>query len=150
MLGKLAELLVFGLMPLAVGMLVIPDHAAATEKVVAGEAAPSIVGKDWKADFIDGIGTLPEPRATLHISEDGRIGGKGPCNGYFASVKIDGTALAISQPGATQMACAPELMQAEHGLFEALPKVAAYRLVDGALSMLDKDGREVLRFVPAG
>jgi putative lipoprotein len=47
------------------------------------------------------------------------------------------------------MACAPELMKAEQGLFDVLPRIASYRLTDGVLSMADKDGREVLRLVPA-
>jgi putative lipoprotein len=254
MLEKVAELIIFGLMPLAVGILATPDHAAAADKILKGEivyrerialppnamvsmqladvsladapaaiigeqhispagqvpikfeikfdpsvirqnmtyalqaritvdnqlwfitderhqvdplsdvpqtvvvrkvpgesnaATETIVGQDWTVDFIDGIDVLPQPRATLRIAEDGRIGGKGPCNSYFASAKIDGTALTIGQAGSTQMACAPDLMKAEQGLFQAFAKVASYRLVDGTLAMIDKDGRDVLRFIPA-
>jgi putative lipoprotein len=96
MLDKIAELLVFGLMPLAVSMLVMPGQAATSENArvhkVSGEAgvAPVIIGKDWQVEFIDGIDELPQPRATLRIDEGGRIGGKGPCNGYSAVAEIDG------------------------------------------------------------
>jgi putative lipoprotein len=47
------------------------------------------------------------------------------------------------------MACAPELMKAEQGLFQAFAKVASYKLVDRTLTMVDKDDHDVLRFVPA-
>lgn len=254
MLEKLAELMVFGLVPLVVGMMVTPDHAAASDKILKGEimyrerialppnaqvtvqladvsladapaavigeqtispagqvpikfeikfdpsviqpnmtyalqarisvdnqlwfitdtrhqvdplsdasqtimvrkvsgdggtASETMFGKDWKLDFIDGIDMLPEPRATFRVDENGRVGGKGPCNGYFANAKIDGTKLTIGQAGATMMACAPDLMKAEQGLFQAFAKVASYKLADGTLTMTDKDGKDVLRFVPA-
>jgi putative lipoprotein len=115
----------------------------------AGTASETIFGKDWKVDFIDGVEVLPEPRATLRIEEGGRIGGKGPCNGYFANAKIDGSKMTIGQAGATMMACAPDLMKAEQALFQAFSKVASYKLSDGTLTMTDKDGRDVLRLVPA-
>jgi putative lipoprotein len=129
-----------------------------------GATSETIFGKDWNVDFIDGVDVLPEPRATLRIDgvdvlpepratlridETGRIGGRGPCNGYFANAKIDGTKLTIGQAGATMMACAPELMKAEQGLFQAFAKVASYKLVDRTLTMVDKDDHDVLRFVPA-
>ena len=93
--------------------------------------AATIYDTDWAVEFIDGIEALPERRATFRIEQSGRIGGKGPCNGYFASAKIEGTALAIGHAGATQMACAPELMAAEQALFTAFGKAVAYRLDAG-------------------
>jgi putative lipoprotein len=255
MLEKLAELVIFGLMPLVVGMMMTPDHAVASEKIMKGEITyrerialppnaqvtvqladvsladapaaiigeqqispagqvpikfeikfdPSVIqpnmtyalqarisvdnqlwfitdtrhqvdpfadtpqtimvrkvsgdgsatsetifGKDWKVDFIDGIDVLPEPRATFRVDESGRIGGKGPCNGYFANAKIDGSKMTIGQAGATMMACAPELMKAEQGLFQAFTRVASYKLAGSTLTMVDKDGHDLLRLVPAG
>ena len=120
-------------------------------KVSGGDGATSetILGKDWKVDFIDGIDVLPEPRATFRVDENGRIGGKGPCNGYFANAKIDGSKITIGQAGATMMACAPDLMKAEQALFKAFAKVASYRLADGALTLVDENGHDVLRLLPA-
>ena len=119
---------------------------------VAGEMQPdadrAIYGKDWKAEFVDGIESLPERRATLRIEEDGKIGGKGFCNGYFASARIEGDAIEIGQAGATQMACAPELMAADAALFDAFTRSAGWRTDGESLVMSDKDGRDVLRFEP--
>jgi putative lipoprotein len=111
--------------------------------------AATIYDTDWAVEYIDGIEALPERRATFRIDQSGRISGKGPCNGYFASAKVEGTALSIGQAGVTQMACAPELMAAEQALFTAFDKAASYRLDDGHLVIADKDGRDILRFAPA-
>lgn len=124
---------------------VLVRKAAQQEEPVAA----TIYDTDWAVEFIDGVEALPERRATFRIEQSGRIGGKGPCNSYFASAKIDGSALSIGQAGATQMACAPELMAAEQALFTAFDKAAAYRLEEGRLVIADKDGRDILRFAPA-
>ena len=109
---------------------------------------PAIYGKDWKVEFVDGVESLPERRATFRVEEDGRIGGKGFCNGYFASAKIEGDAIGIGQAGATQMACAPELMAADAALFDAFARTAGWRIDGESLVISDKDGRDVLRLDP--
>ena len=109
----------------------------------------TVYDTDWAVEFIDGVEALPERGATFRIEQSGRIGGKGFCNGYFASAKIEGAALSIGQAGATQMACAPELMAAEQALFTAFDKAAAYRLEEGRLVIADNYGRDILRFAPA-
>ena len=111
--------------------------------------AQTIFGRDWVVELLDGIEALPERRATFRIDETGAISGKGFCNGYFASAKIDGSALAIDQAGSTQMACAPELMAADAALFNAFDKAASYRADADGLAIADKDGRDVLRFKPS-
>lgn len=128
------------------------DPQTVLVKKVSGQAqaddVPAIYGKDWQVDLLDGIATLPERRATFRIEEDGKIGGKGFCNGYFASARIDGDAIEIGQAGATQMACAPELMAADSALFDAFGKAASLRADGENLVIADKDGREIVRFVP--
>lgn len=112
------------------------------------DGGPTIYGKAWKVELLDGIESLPERRATFRIDEGGAIGGKGFCNGYFAHAKIDGTAIEIGRAGATQMACAPELMAADAALFDAFGKAARLRADGESLAIADKDGRDILRFSP--
>ncbi|MGB3900833.1 MAG: YbaY family lipoprotein [Mesorhizobium sp.] len=109
---------------------------------------PAIYGKDWKVEQVDGIESLPERRATFRIAEDGAIGGKGFCNGYFASAKIEAEKIEIGQAGATQMACAPELMAADTALFDAFARAASFRAEGKDLAIADKEGRDILRFSP--
>lgn len=120
-------------------------------KKVSGQAEPNAAafyGKDWKVELLDRIATLPEKRATFRIEEDGKIGGKGFCNGYFASAKVEGDAIEIGQAGSTQMACAPELMAADRALFDAFAKAAQIRVNGEFLALSDKDGRDIVRFSP--
>jgi len=121
-------------------------------KRVAGQDRPTaqtIYGRDWVAQSVDGVEALPERRATFRIEPDGKISGKGFCNGYFAEAKIDGSTLAIGQAaGSTQMACAPELMAADAALFEAFDKAASFRADADGLAIADEQGRDVLRFSP--
>lgn len=109
-------------------------------------AARSIYDRDWLAQAVDGIETLPERRATFRVEQDGAISGKGFCNGYFAKAEIDGSAIAIGHAGSTQMACAPELMAADAGLFDAFGRASSYRADADGLTIADKDGRDILRF----
>ncbi|TIO07554.1 YbaY family lipoprotein [Mesorhizobium sp.] len=109
-------------------------------------AAAPVLGQSWLVEYIDGIGVITEPQATFRVSEAGKAGGSGPCNVYFATAKVDGSTIAISDIGSTFKACAPEIMAEEKALFEALAKAASYHVDAGKLVIADKDGRVILRF----
>ncbi|MER8477970.1 YbaY family lipoprotein [Mesorhizobium sp. M1163] len=109
-------------------------------------AAASVFGQSWLVEYIDGIGVIAEPRATFRISEAGKAGGSGPCNVYFATAKVDGSTITISDIGSTFKACASETMAEEKALFEALAKAASYHIDAGKLIIADKDDRVILRF----
>ncbi|RWO92087.1 YbaY family lipoprotein [Mesorhizobium sp.] len=109
-------------------------------------ASAPVVGQIWLIEYIDGIGVIAEPQATFRIDEAGKAGGSGPCNVYFATAKVDGSTIAISDIGSTFKACAPETMAEEKALFEALAKAASYHVDAGKLIIVDKDDRVILRF----
>lgn len=113
------------------------------------EPTASVVGQLWLIDYVDGIGAITAPQATFRVSEAGKAGGNGPCNSYFATAKVDGQTIAISDVGSTYKACAPEVMAEEKALFDALTKAASYKIDAGKLTIADKDGREILRFSAA-
>jgi putative lipoprotein len=118
-------------------------------KMVAPSDSPttaSLFDQSWLVEYIDGIGAVAQPRATFRVSEAGKAGGSGPCNAYFATAKVDGQAIAVSDIGSTYKACAPEVMAEEKALFEALAKAATFKVDGGKLTIVDKDDREVLRF----
>ncbi|MBZ9997166.1 YbaY family lipoprotein [Mesorhizobium sp. BH1-1-4] len=120
-------------------------------KMVAPNAEPaaSVFDQVWLVDYVDGVGTIAAPQATFRVSEAGKAGGSGPCNTYFATAKVDGQTIAISDIGSTYKACAPEVMAEEKALFEALAKAASFNVDAGRLFISDKDGREILRFSAA-
>ncbi|TIN08517.1 YbaY family lipoprotein [Mesorhizobium sp.] len=109
-------------------------------------ASAPVVEQIWLIEYIDGIGVIAEPQATFRIDEAGKAGGSGPCNVYFATAKVDGSTIAISDIGSTFKACAPETMAEEKALFEALAKAASYHVDAGKLIIVDKDDRVILRF----
>jgi putative lipoprotein len=111
------------------------------------EAVP-IVGQVWSLQFIDGIGGV-ESKATFHVDENGKVTGQAPCNRYFANAEIKGSALTIGKPGATMMACEAKLMTQEQAFFNALEKVAGFKVENGRLILTAADGRELLRFAAA-
>lgn len=118
-------------------------------KMVAPATEPetaALYGQSWLIEYVDGIGVIAEPQATFRISETGKAGGKGPCNAYFATARVDGEKIAISDIGSTYMACAPDVMAEEKALFEALTKAASYKIEAGKLTIADKAGRDILRF----
>lgn len=105
-----------------------------------------IFERDWVAEDIDGGGVIDKAKSTLRIGKDGGVSGRGGCNGYFGSAKIDGNGIAFGQIGATQMACEQAMMDQEHKFHDALGRVATYAIADGKLVMADKDGKAILRF----
>lgn len=118
-------------------------------KMVAPSDKPtsaSLFDQSWLVEYIDGIGVIAQPQATFRVSEAGKAGGSGPCNTYFATARVDGSTIAISDIGSTYKACAPEVMAEEKALFEALAKAASYRVDGGKLTIADKNGKNILRF----
>ncbi|AZO69149.1 MULTISPECIES: YbaY family lipoprotein [unclassified Mesorhizobium] len=109
-------------------------------------ASAPVFGQSWLIEYIDGIGVIAEPQATFRIDEAGKAGGSGPCNVYFATAKVDGSTIAISDIGSTFKACASDVMAEEKALFEALAKAASYHVDAGKLIIVDKDDRVILRF----
>ncbi|MBA1142242.1 YbaY family lipoprotein [Mesorhizobium neociceri] len=118
-------------------------------KMVAPSDKPtsaSVFDQSWLVEYIDGIGVIVQPKATFRVSEAGKAGGSGPCNTYFATVKVEGSTIAISDIGSTYKACAPEVMAEEKALFDALTRAASYHVEAGKLTIADKGGKNILRF----
>ena len=95
---------------------------------------------------------LPAPpgtQATLDLAGD-EARGTAFCNSWFATVRLDGSALALEGIGQTEMGCAPEVMAAESAYLAALGDVRTVA-VHGEELVLTGDGVELRfsRIVPA-
>lgn len=111
----------------------------------------SLFGATWIAEDIAGRGVIDNLQSTFQIEPDGRISGKGGCNGYFAQAEIDGNSIRIGPIGSTFMACAPAIMDQEEKLHAALARVVSYRVgEEGKLFLVDADGVDILRFSTSG
>jgi heat shock protein HslJ len=102
---------------------------------------PSPVGA-WEATMFlqrDAVSSpLPGTRVTAVFGEDGTLSGSAGCNGYTATYETDGGAITISEPAATEKACAkPEgVMEQEQAYLDALPRARSYRVEGATLSLL--------------
>jgi putative lipoprotein len=116
------------------------------------EATPAtLFDTVWLAEDIEGRGVIDNAQSTFSVTADGKVSGRGGCNGYFAQATMDGNSIKIGKAGATMMACPPALMDQERKFFAALEKAAAYRIDgDGKLFLMDADGVDVVRFAGAG
>ena len=71
--------------------------------------------------------------------------GKGGCNGWFATARIDGLTLKLSGMGATMMACPPPALEEEHAFLAALARTEGYTVDEDRLTLALAGGGE-LRF----
>lgn len=102
-------------LPLALAVFSL-GLSACTSSEANGTVPPEYLAPQWMLTAVDGA---PFPaRATIDLSEPGKITGQGPCNRFFGGYE---GSLPDFRPGAlasTKMAC-PD-MAAEAALFAAL------------------------------
>lgn len=95
-----------------------------------------IEGVDWHLVGLEGQAVAW--RASLRF--DGtQVGGKAPCNSWFAKNPAAFPAVSISAIGATRMAC-PELKE-ESAFFDALSAMQRAELDQGHLYLIGPEGR---------
>ena len=91
---------------------------------------------------------LPGTEVTAVFGEDGTLAGTAGCNTYRATYEIDGAAITIDEPVATEKACTtPEgVMEQEQAYLSALPLTASYRVEGDRLSLLTAEGTYVAAY----
>ena len=111
------------------------DANAAPDPGSAGSPGlDTLEGTSWTLVELDGRQLGPgDPPITLAF-EGGRISGSGGCNRYFGTVTSTAPgSMAISDVGATKMACPDPAMSTAQRYFESLGRVSAYALDGGNL-----------------
>lgn len=93
------------------------------------------------------IDSLPfEGRATINISEAGRISGQAPCNRYFATQTAPYPWFELGPIGATRMAC--PALDLEQTYFDALVKMTLAEISGGTLILSNDAGLRMIFQVP--
>jgi putative lipoprotein len=106
-----------------------------------------LVGGTWVAEDIDGAGVIDDAQSTVQFGNDGRISGRGACNGYSGTVDLKGAQIIIGQLVSTKMACPPAVMDQENRFMAALQATRTYRMDEGdKLVFCDATGKPRLRF----
>lgn len=109
----------------------------------------SIEGLPWllTSQIVDGVMTpLPEGVVVTLQMEDGKAGGTGGCNNYFATYEIDGFDVSFSQIGSTLMACPGPAGDVENAYFANLSLVTSYQSGGIQMALKDANGDFLLEF----
>ena len=102
----------------------------------------SIYGIVWNLSAVADVALAAGQQATLSISEDGRAGGNGGCNNFFAQSRVSGQTLDFSAIASTRMACDTEASKLETAYFAALENTKTFLLDADRLFLLDADGKK--------
>ncbi len=106
-----------------------------------------LTGGTWQVRNINGAAVGDEAKSTLQFGNDGRVSGRGGCNGYSGTVEISGASMIIGQLISTKMACAPPAMNQETDFLAALQATRSYRMDGMTLVLSDATGKSRLSLV---
>ena len=106
-----------------------------------------LIGGTWIAEDIDGVRVIDNAQSALQFGNDGRVSGRGACNGYSGTVDLKGATMILGQLALTKMACPPAVMDQENRFMAALQATRTYRMDEGnKLVLSDATGKPRLRF----
>lgn len=127
-----------------------PDNTDIWVQRVSGDdwpppAAPSPVGS-WRLASLGGKDVPASIATTLEIAADGKVSGRGGCNGFGGNAMLKGRTILFSRMVSTMMACAPDAMAQERGFLDGLAKARRWDIHRGSglLALLDGRGRPVM------
>ena len=127
-----------------------PDKTDIWVQRVSGEdrppaAAPSPVGS-WRLASLGGKDVPASIATTLEIAADGKVSGRGGCNGFGGTATIQGRVIRFSRMASTMMACEPDTMAQEQRFLKTLERVQrwSFERRTGRLVLLDRGGRPLM------
>jgi putative lipoprotein len=132
-----------------VGLIVGATLGGCSLMEPASTSTPKVdlIGGTWLAEDIDGAGVIDDAQSTVQFGNDGRISGRGACNGYSGTVDLKGAQIIIGQLVSTKMACPPAVMDQETRFMAALQATRTYRMDEGnKLVFSDAMGHPRIRF----
>lgn len=116
------------------------------QRVAAQEPDAATPKGKWLAESIRNGGVIDNLQSTLEIAADGAVTGKGGCNGFGGKATIAGDKIGFGPLVATQMACAPAIMDQETKFLGALNDARRWLIDDerGKLILFDASNKEIL------
>jgi heat shock protein HslJ len=116
----------------------------AMASVAAGMAQAAVPAQlssgEWVVESVGG-----ERRAHIAFAVDGKVTGSGGCNRLTGRAEISGDSITFGAIATTRMACAPNVMQQERKLLDALAAARSYHIADIVLTLHDAPGVELIR-----
>jgi putative lipoprotein len=131
-----------------------PDKTDIWVQRVAGEEPPptpaaSPIGS-WRLTSLSGSETPASIATTLVIAADGKVSGRGGCNGFGGNATLQGRVIRFSRMASTMMACEPDKMAQEQRFLKTLERVHrwSFQRPSGRLVLLDRGGRPLMMLAP--
>ncbi len=138
----------FRLLPVCTALLLLSFSMPATHK----QADKPLFGTKWILQSVhDGQHDFTPAGSSAFIRLDAvknSAGGKGGCNSFGSTVKVEGDKISFSELFSTKMFC-EGIQQIEDAYFNALSKATRYH-ISGDKLVIFQDGQEVLVFVAVG
>lgn len=120
----------------------------ATQQIEEKPDTPLQLQGEWNLQTLRGVA----PATSIHLPtleidlKENRISGNSGCNNYFASIEsCSPTTLSFSAIGATRILCLSENIESDY--FQALQEVTTYKIQANTLSLLNKQGEEVVKMI---
>lgn len=119
------------------------DTAIWVQRVAVPDEAPTATSPigNWRLAQLGGAAVPAAISTTLDIAADGKVSGRGGCNGFGGSAMIKGRTIRFSRMVSTMMACAPDVMAQERRFLDGLARVRRWDLQRGSRSLVLLDGR---------
>ena len=109
--------------------------------------ADLVVGADWVAQRIEGVGALGTPLPRLRWTSASQVSGSGGCNQFAGKSVLTDAEVRLGPLAATRMACMPTPSGQEDKFFKALEATTKARLERGVLLLVDAQGNELMRLI---
>ncbi|MBL0153069.1 MAG: META domain-containing protein [Chitinophagaceae bacterium] len=136
------------LIPVCAALLLLSFSLPATDK----QADKPLYGTKWKLQSVhNGTHEFTPAGSTAFLRlEAGKnsAGGKGGCNSFGSTVKVEGNKISFSELFSTKMYC-EGIQPVEDAYFNALNKATRYH-ISGDKLVIYQDGQEILVFVAVG
>jgi heat shock protein HslJ len=105
-------------------------------------------GTSWL--LAEGEGISSPDGVTLTVAfASARVSGSSGCNRFAGAYHEDGHAISVDPLASTRMACAQEVMAAERAYLAALADVSSWSADAAGLTLSNRAGDALLRFVQA-
>jgi heat shock protein HslJ len=110
-----------------------------------GTLASRVTGPEWRIVEIAGEPAAGDRPATLRFEENGRMGGRAPCNTtYGGDWRLDGERLVFGRLFSTMMACPEPAMSQEQALFRILGSARDWRIGEQGDLVIEGEGGAVV------
>lgn len=126
-----------------------PDRVRVTlgERVFegcGGTLASRVTGPEWRIVEIAGEPAAGDHPVTLRFEENGRMGGRAPCNTYGGDWRLDGERLVFGRVFSTMMACPEPAMSQDLALFRILGSARDWRIGEQGELVIEGEGGAVV------